>query len=158
MKSGYSWTELVEISLSIEEAGEKFYTTAAHESGSDQVKEVLSLLADDERRHGKVFQDLLPDKEETKGIGMEESMPYIQALVDTGIGRYLDQDALEGDAGRGLESTLDFALGFEKETILFYQSLSDLAAENAGSILDQIISEEKGHVRRIHGLQEELLD
>jgi len=158
LKGGYSWTELVEISIGIEKKGERFYRAAADDFDQGDIREVLGGLSEDERRHAEVFRGLLPEREETRGIGIDEAMPYIEALVSSGVGSYLETDDLRADGGETLEQVLDFALGFEKETILFYHSLRDLVVGEAESALDGILAEERKHIERINALRSRLGD
>lgn len=156
MKGGYSWTELVEMSISIEKKGERFYRDAAGDFDRGDIREVLGVLSDDERRHAEMFRSLLPEREETRGIEIEEAMPYIEALIGSGVGGYLEADDLRAEGGETVEQVLDFALGFEKETIIFYHSLRDLVVGDAGSALDDILAEERKHIERISALRARL--
>jgi len=149
---GYTRFELVEMAIQVERAGEKFYRgSAAKAKGA--AKDLLGVLAADERRHAEIFLQLLAKgaKDETKGIIPEEATPYIESLVGTSVLKHL----VEGSSP-SLETTmqiLEFALGFEKETLLFYYSIREYVTSAAATVIDRIIFEEKDHVRRIRSLQ-----
>jgi rubrerythrin len=51
-----------------------------------------------------------------------------------------------------VREALHMALGFEKDTLLFYYDLRELMRESDRPIISEIIREEKAHVRRIAGL------
>ena len=41
------------------------------------------------------------------------------------------------------------AMGFEKETLLFFYNLRDLVSDRNQKTIDRIIAEEKSHLRRL---------
>ena len=51
---------------------------------------------------------------------------------------------------------LDFALGFEKDTILFMYEMRDVVAESQRATVDRLIAEEKSHVQRLTDLKSQL--
>lgn len=153
MSPGYSRSELVEMAVQVERAGERFYRGAASKVQGAAAKELLATLASDERRHAEIFLQLLArgSMEETRGIAPEEARPYIESLVGTSVLGYLVDGKVPS-----LESTRDvlhFALGFEKETLLFYYSIRDYLSSAAVTVIDRVISEEKRHVERITALK-----
>lgn len=44
------------------------------------------------------------------------------------------------------------AMGFEKETLLFFYNLRDLVTDRDRETISRIIDEEKSHVRRLAGM------
>jgi hypothetical protein len=44
------------------------------------------------------------------------------------------------------------AMGFEKETLLFFHDLYDMVAEGEKDTISQIIAEEKTHLKRLASL------
>ena len=113
MKSGYSWSELVEMAIQVEKAGEKFYREAAARS-EGRPSEFYRELADAERAHAEIFYSLLPDGfvEGTKGMDPEEAQAYIGAVVGAGLLKYLkDANTASFDSARDV---LEFALGVEE--------------------------------------------
>ena len=143
--AGYTVAELVEISVKIEEQGQSFYSAAAETIEDKSAKEVLLQLAQDEKRHSRIFQSLLPNG---TGVLPEEAAPYIKGLVETSVLKYLraSEDHLATDSPVQL---LEFALGFEKETLLFYFSIREFMDRRGQTVLRKIIGEEESHVRRI---------
>jgi len=154
VSSGYTWSQLVEMSIDMERRGEAFYREAVAEAHEERVKALLQALARDERGHAEMFSSLLPEREETRGIVPEESQPYIESIVRTSVQAYLSR---LGQVAKGSSmEVLDFALGFEKETLLFYYSLRDYVARSAVPTIERIIAEEKTHIQRIAALKSSL--
>ena len=151
MKSGYSWSELVEMAIQVEKAGEKFYREAAARS-EGRPSEFYRELADAERAHAEIFYSLLPDGfvEGTKGMDPEEALAYIGAVVGAGLLKYLkDADAASFESARDV---LEFALGFEEESVGFYESMRDHVTDASGPVVERIIDEEKKHISRIEAM------
>ncbi len=150
MKSGYSWTELVGMAIEIERSGEKFYRGAAKKVGGGRADSFRS-LADAERRHAEIFHSLLPKGvgEGTKGISPDEAGPYLEALVSQALLGYLRECEHPTKDLATPKEILEFALGFEDETIKFYQSLEEHVTGAAGPVLGKVIAEEKRHREQI---------
>lgn len=153
MSPGYTRSELIEMAVQVERAGEKFYRGSASKVQGAAAKDLLGSLANDERRHAQVFLQLLAKgaREETRGITPEEARPYIESLVATSVLKYLVEGKVPSLVTTG--DILDFALGFEKETLLFYYSIRDYLSSAAVTVVDRVILEEKDHVQRISALK-----
>jgi rubrerythrin len=50
------------------------------------------------------------------------------------------------------KEAIQMAIGFEKETLLFFYNLRDLVTDRDQKTIDRIIAEEKSHVRRLAGM------
>ena len=50
------------------------------------------------------------------------------------------------------KEALQMAIGFEKETMLFYYDLRDKVSDADKPVIDRIIAEERTHVQRLSGL------
>jgi len=151
LKSGYSWSELVDMAIQVEKVGEKFYRNSAA-SSDGRSAEVFRELADAERSHAEIFFNLLPDGfvEGSKGIDSEESQPYIEAIVGRGLLGYLKR-CDSACFGSPME-VLKFALGFEEESVRFYQNLREQVSDATGPAVERVIAEERGHIERIKAM------
>ncbi len=156
MKAGYNWAEVVEMSIRIERSGESFYTNAAGLVDGQKTRDVLRALAQDERRHAEIFSSLMPRGfgEGTKGIKSEEAAPYLDVVVSQSLLRYLKE--ADGTGFGSPREVLEFALGFERDTVQFYESLMQYLTGAAEPAVQRIISEEKGHIARIEELRRSL--
>ncbi|MGQ9514855.1 MAG: ferritin family protein [Thermoproteota archaeon] len=152
MKFRYSLRELVEMAIQIEIGGEKFYRYAAERN--DVLRDTFVFLAEEEKRHANTFQSLIGPKQEEPSIDMEEAIPYIRAIIDSGALRYLSERMEFPEKVGSISETLEFALGLEKESLLFYYQLLERVGENRKHIIDKIIGEEKKHIEKIMGLRQ----
>ncbi len=153
MASGFSWNELVEMAIQVEKAGEGYYRRAAAET-EGELSATLKALADAERQHGEVFHSLLPKGfgEGTKGIAPEEAEPYVKEFVGANLLQYLaDCRDIARRVGEPRE-ILEFALGFEEESIKFYTSLRAQATKT--KVVERIIAEERKHLETVRAMLE----
>ena len=151
MGERFSASEIVQIGVQIEKNGKDFYTTISNFSQRNKVKEVFQFLAAEEEKHIKTFSDILSGFEEYEPSEAypDEYFAYLKALSDTYIftkenkGKEIAQkirDDLQG---------IDLGIGFEKESILLYLELKNLIWEEGQVIIDRLIEEERGHLRKL---------
>jgi rubrerythrin len=145
----FTMSEIIEFAIRIEENGEKVYRDASEKVSEPSLVSLLQWLADEESEHVRWFSEL-------KGTVQEES-------VDPKVGE-MGQSLLLGIVGdqtfslkewdlskiADLKEVLKIALGFEKDTVIFYEMMGSFIQEDAAlAKLDQIIQEEKRHVKTL---------
>jgi rubrerythrin len=145
----FTMSEIIEFAIRIEENGEKVYRDASEKVSEPSLVSLLQWLADEEAEHVQWFSEL-------KGTVQEES-------VDPKVGE-MGQSLLLGIVGdqtfslkewdlskiADLKEVLKIALGFEKDTVIFYEMMGSFIQEDAAlAKLDQIIQEEKRHVKTL---------
>ena len=136
----YSPRDLVEMAVQIEIGGEKFYRYAADKN--ETLRGAFLFLAEEERRHANTFQSLISTQQEDTGIDVVEAIPYIRAIVDSGWLRYLFERGFPEKMGNVFFKVLEFALGLEKESLLFYYHLLERIGGNKKPTVEKIIGEE----------------
>ena len=150
----FSAAEMVEMAIQLEQNGQAFYLEASLRTHLDEVKHLLEFLAKEEQRHEQVFQAMQPGESEHRPAQQYpgERSAYIQALLEE---RLLPADEVVQRVLPGLKSDTDiieFALGFEKDTILFYYEMRHLLGDAQEQIMDGILEQEKMHVERLRRL------
>lgn len=143
----FTMSEIIEFAIRIEENGEKVYRDASEMVSDPSLISLLQWLADEESEHVRWFSDL-------KGTVKEGNVnPQVgemgQSLL---LGVVGDQtfSLKERDLSTiaDLREVLKIALGFEKDTVIFYEMMGSFVQEDAAlAKLDQIIQEENRHVR-----------
>ena len=127
--AAFSDAKLVEIAIQTEQAGFAFYQAAVEATDSPQVRALCEWLAGEEQVHERVFQEI---KQELGAQEMLEEWPgekteFINALVGS---RFMpkpeEAEALVKDMSA--QGILDFALNFEKDTIIFLYEMRDMVA------------------------------
>lgn len=152
-------SEIVEFAIRIEQNGYAFYAGLEEKLTDPAVKELITYLKDEEKKHEETFKSLLPN---LTPANLRESYPgeyedYLKILVDTHVFGKVNsaEEALEK-----VESEVDalnFAMGFEKDTILFFRELKDLISEKDKEIINTLIKEEQSHLRKLAIVKAELL-
>jgi rubrerythrin len=148
--SVFNSSEVYQFAIKIEENGEKFYRQMAAKLPDKKVKELFTFLADEEVQHKATFSAMLSKFEDYKPA---ESYPgeyfaYLKAYADNlvfGFGKF------DGDiAGiENAESALQFAIGKELDTIMYFQEMKNLVPESETKRINAIIEEERRHVVKL---------
>jgi rubrerythrin len=147
--------EALKWALEIEKNGEAFYNAAAAKSVAPEVKALFEELAAQERGHYRAFQKMLegvkPDPD-LSGIGYEyeEYQTYLQVALDRALFAGPDKGLTLAKQAQDRETALRAAMGFEKDTLLFFYDLREMMVSEAERrAVSDIILEEKAHVRRL---------
>jgi len=146
----FSAADIVDIAVQTEQAGYVFYQAAAEAATDANVKELCEWLAEEEQVHEKIFLEMrkkLPARQ-SYAQGSETTTEFVNALIGS---RFMPnpeqaQSLVKDMSGRDI---LDFALNFEKDTIIFLYEMRDLVPANAIEQVNNIIAEEKTHLSRI---------
>ncbi len=148
--------EILEFAVYIEQNGYEFYVGAMKKFGEPRITELFQYLADEEFKHEEFFKKLL---EQSGGIQGESRDPEYQAYMREFCKAHSLADR-EVTAARlakasGLEEVLDMAMGFEKDSIIFFSELQGIYAKGKSAAVDKIIQEEMGHLRKIFLMKRE---
>lgn len=151
----FTAAEAINIALRIEETGEAFYRGVAGKVQDPALRATFEDLAVQEQRHYNTFMKLsgyVMDAPSHSPQEWEEYVQYLQAAVDNALFAGPDKALAMAESVTDVQEALRMALGFEKDTLLFYYDLRELMRESDRPIIGEIIREEKAHVRRIAGL------
>lgn len=143
------------MALQTEIKGQDFYNAIADRfKNKKDLKDLFVKLALQEKKHEYSFGKLLEAVTEQEPEGWEDAQNYFRAMVESeffiGGGKALtamEKVITESDA-------VNLALGFEKESILYYTGLKDFVSDKA--TIDEVIKEETEHVTWLRGLMETL--
>jgi len=144
----YSIDEIMEMAIQTEKLGYQFYTGMSEKFKKDDgLVKLFTALASKERVHEKTFTNLkdMVAKHGTEPVQWEDVTNYMRAFVESefflGKGRSLPaMDHLQT-----VQDAVKFALGFEKETLLYFMELRAIVKEK--EVVDEVINEEKSHIR-----------
>jgi rubrerythrin len=141
----YSIREIIEQAIQTEKLGYSFYSKMAERYEENEImKGLFETLAGQELKHEKVFSALKEKTGDELLENWEEASKYLRAIVESEyfLGKGKSLTSLEH-----LKSEMDiinYAIGFEKETLLYYHSLRDIV--NDKETIDKLIREEKSHI------------
>ncbi len=154
----YSAKELIKLAMLIEERGEDFYLEAVNVANDEKIKELLKTLAEEESKHRAKFLDIKRSIDDVKKQDLLEKVSIF--FMDSAFGeRFFSADKKAIESIENLEKAVEFAISLEEESILFYEILKGLAMdEQALSVLEIIIEEEKSHIEVLKNILEKLRD
>ncbi|MFH0739330.1 MAG: ferritin family protein [Candidatus Omnitrophota bacterium] len=154
----FAGSEVVELGIQIERNGKDFYEVLAAQSKNPKGKDSFALLAKEEEKHIAVFQGIL---KKTQGYEPPQSYPgeylaYMNALASEHI-------FTQKDKGRGVaqgiktdREAVDMALGFEKDSIIFYEGMKKMVPAYEQKIIDELIIQEQAHLSKLSALKNNL--
>jgi len=155
MGISFSADEVFEMAMDVEKNGEAYYRKALALAKSADVKAVMTDLMEQEQHHYATFKDLrekLPPRTSLPTVADPESEEYLylDALVKSRLfNTTREAEALAAKSGDEIEA-LKSALAFEKDTVLFFQTMKGMTDERLGrGEIDRIIEEEHRHIVRI---------
>ena len=153
----YSAEEVLQMAEQIERNGARFYRHAAELPFDEGTRHTLLNLAAMEDRHEETFAAMRArlsegEREATTFDPYHEMPLYLRAMADR---RVFDvhTDLTEKLSGREtMREILELAIGFEKDSVVFYLGMKDLVPEDVGGPrLDAIIKEEMSHLSLLGG-------
>ena len=148
--------EALKWALEIEKNGEAFYNEVAAKSTEPQVKALFEDLAAQERGHYQVFQKMLeevkPDPDLSR-LDYDEYQVYLQVALADALFEGPDKGLTLAKQAQDRGTALRAAMGFEKDTLLFFYDLREMVSEKERRAVSGIILEEKTHLRRLAKMQ-----
>ncbi|MCK5507113.1 MAG: ferritin family protein [Desulfobacterales bacterium] len=157
MSYDFNADEIFEIAEQIERNGIRFYELVAKSINNASARKFFLSLSAMEAEHEKTFISLranLTDKEKEKTIfdPEGESALYLRTLADNRV--FFEKDIADILSHKNqpekdfIKIILDYAIGAEKDSIVFYLGMKDLVPENLGKKkIAEIIKEEMSHIR-----------
>lgn len=137
--------EVLEQAVQTERLGYQFYTSIADRFRKEEkLVRLFTTLAEKELRHEKTYSELKDMVGDSEPEGWDEVSQYLRAIVESEF--FLGKNkALPSMSGiKTVEDAVNYALGFEKETLLYFYGVRDAVKEK--DVVDEIINEEKSHI------------
>jgi rubrerythrin len=143
----YNVNEVMEMAVQTEKLGYQFYTSIAEKFKKNaELVKLFTTLASKEKTHEKTFGDLkaMVDKSGPEPVEWGEVTNYMRAFVESEffLGKHKSLPSM--DRIRSEKEAVSFALGFEKETLLYFMELRKIVKEK--EVMDEVINEEKSHI------------
>jgi len=143
----YNISEIIEMAIRTEKLGYQFYTSIAEKFKKDQrLVDLFTKLASKEKLHEKTFTELqdMVAKSGPEPVEWEEVSNYMRAFVESQFFLGRGKSLPSMDHLKTVKDAVQFALGFEKETLLYFMELRKIVKEK--EVVDEIINEEKSHI------------
>lgn len=150
----YSVNEVVELAVQIEKNGYAFYHEASKRKDLDpKAKALIEHLRDEELNHEKTFLALRDDTD-LQNLELSQDWElisqYLKTIVDARIFNDKDSAIKKASSAKDLMEILDFAISFEKDTLLYFHAINDsVNSPKTRQALRRIITEEVSHVLKL---------
>jgi rubrerythrin len=145
-------TDIIEMAMEVEKSGEIFYREVAKKATSSEVRELFEELAEQEKYHYAAFKKMSGSVwEQTPSAEGEwdQYVMYLQATIQSSFFEGSDKALSLAEQVNNEQEALEMALGFEKETMLFFYDLRDKVSDLDKPVVEGIINEERVHMRRL---------
>ena len=154
----FAGSEIVEMGIQIEKNGRDFYNALAKKTKNVSAGEMFKYLAGEEEKHIAAFQEILGDtlKYEPPESYPGEYIAYMKALASEHIFTQADKGEAIARTVKTDKQGVEMGIGFEKDSIIFYEGMKKSVPEYDCKIIDQLISQEQEHLRKLSDLKRAL--
>ena len=142
--------EILDMAIRLEENGESVYRDAAAQTTDPDIRALLLWMAEEEVKHARWFSDL------KKKIKTRSSNPFMEEMSRKVFGSLLGEKSFSHrEVNLAAVDRIDDLIAvfkeFEKDTVLFYETLIPFIEDNHTLInIEKIISEEKNHITKLN--------
>ncbi|MFA5352850.1 MAG: ferritin family protein [Thermodesulfovibrionales bacterium] len=149
--------EVVEQAVQTERLGNQFYTAMAERfsDGQEEIHKLFTTLAAKELTHEKTFGELREIIGDAEPEGWDEASQYLRAIVESEFFLGAGKSLPSMERIQSAEDAVNFALGFEKETLLYFYEVMKLVKEK--EIVEEIVNEEKSHIMWLSAFRSSLI-
>ncbi len=159
MELKYAGGEILKMAIEIEKTGKAFYDEVVQAVKDGKTKSVFQFLSDEEVKHEKTFRKML---QEIESVG--EGTPFDDSEVTRYFRSLIGQKIFPSrHEGKHMKTELSdpsvavrIAMSMEKDSILFYHEMIHVTQKKDHGVIEQIIEEERDHIRRINRLKSEM--
>lgn len=149
--AGYTISEIIDMAIQTERLGAEFYAGLAEKFKKDKnLKSLFETLKDKEVVHGRRFEELKALIGTRESEDWQEAQRYLRAIMESAFFIGEGKSLPTMDKVKTVKEAVELALGFEKETLLFYLGLRTEVREK--HLLDEIITEEQSHIVWLHSI------
>ncbi len=154
----FTMDDLLEIAIKMEKNGESVYNNAIKKITNKDLKPLLAWMANEEASHAKWFAEQKNNLSlEMDEAHLKEMVP--QALQDMMGDKTLSLNEVNFSKIKKGSQLLETFIGFENDTILFYELLEMFVEEDKVlNGLKKIILEEKKHIETLETMMTSLTD
>jgi rubrerythrin len=147
--------EILDLAIQLEENGEAVYREAARKASNPDISELLLWMAEEEVKHTRWFTEL---KQEIETYSINPFMEEMSRKVFGGLlgdKSFSHREVNFSEVDR-IEDLIHIFIEFEKDTVLFYETLVPFIEDNHTlQYVTKIIAEENNHIQKLHELMAE---
>ena len=154
----FSAREIAAAAVEKEKMRRAFYQSVADLTSDEKLKALFTFLKEEEDKHVHEFEkirDHIPENEAHPEEYLEEMEAYMESVIDDRLYSDIDSEAFVQKAlGEG--NVLDMAIGFEKDAILYFREFTPFLNDTDREIVEGLIEEEKGHIRKLAEMKKQM--
>ena len=152
MTNIFAGSEIVELGIQIEKNGKDFYTALVKRSKNQKAREIFEYLASEEEEHIVTFQKILDSMHRYEPIEAypEEYFAYMNALASDYVFTQKDKGEEIAKKTKSDKEAINLGIGFEKDSIIFYEGMKRVVPENDHNVIDELIIQEQNHLRQLY--------
>ncbi len=141
----FSIMEAIELAIRTEKLGFTYYRDLSTKfKDNKELHSLFTKLAERELAHEQTFTDLKQKIGDSEPEAWQEVSEYMRAYVESAFFLGREQSFAHMQNVTDVMAAAGLAIGFEKETLLFFYSIREAVEEK--DIVDAIIQEEKNHI------------
>lgn len=150
----FQMSEFVKMAIKDEETGMAFYKGMADSTDIKELKAAFLEIAEQERHHAAIFQDMLATLKELRirEEYKEQYEEYLRVLLESRAFPDPQKAREKALTIKGAEG-VDIAMRMEKDTLLFYRSMLSLIPSTHSKYVNDIIEEEQYHLTQLSKLK-----
>ncbi len=154
----FSVSEVVQLGIQIEKNGRDFYSAVAISSKKDRARQIFQYLADEEKKHIELFENILSniEKYESSGLYPEEYFSYLRALSEEYVFTKEKKGEEIAQKVKDDMEAIEIGINTEKDSILFYNEMKKLVIKDRHETIDKLIEQEQEHLRKLSELKRKL--
>ena len=144
--------EILDLAIQLEENGEAVYREAAGQAKNADIRELLLWMVEEEVKHARLFKELKQEIE-TRSIN-----PFMEEMSRKVFGGILgDKSFSHREVNfaeiKRTQDLIKIFIEFEKDTVLFYETLLPFIEDNNTlHYVTKIIAEEDNHIKKLQEL------
>ncbi len=151
--------EIAEAAVEKEKQRKEFYAAVCELSTNKDMKDLFQFLTEEEDKHVAAFErlrDNLPVEIHSEEYN-EDMEAYMDSVIDDRLYSHIDSKEFVQKALNAKE-VFRLAIGFEKDAILYFREFLPFLSESDRKVVEELIEQEKSHIRKLADLQQRITD
>jgi rubrerythrin len=146
----FSIEEILDLAIRLENNGESVYRHAVDEISEPELVSLLQWMADEEVQHARWFSEL------RHSLKTHSTDPFMAEMSREVFADFLGEKSfshqdVDFSKIKRVGDLVAVFIEFEKDTILFYETLKPFIEDNDTlESLEKIIAEENNHIEKLH--------
>jgi rubrerythrin len=148
-------SEILEFAIYIEQNGYEFYVESAKKLKDEKLMQLFHFLAEEELTHEKTFKKLQKEAgsftppESYSGEYKNYMKDYLKTFTPT-TSKKMNELMKKVNT---MEDAVQMALGFEKDSVVFYTLLKEYVGDHHKPMVNDIIQEEIKHILKLNNFK-----